>query len=522
MFNFSADSFLYIFTFLPIRYFMALWALLTRPIVRCIKRRKDNQRLLTSAETCDLLKGTLWIIVSVGLLYVDTNMLYHLIKSQSIIKLYIFYNMLEVGDRLLSAFGQDIIDALFWTATEPKKCNGRHLSVFAHFLFALIYVTIHSVLVMFQATSLNVAINSNSKGLLTIMMSNNFVELKGSVFKKFDKNNLFQLTCSDVRERFHLTALLLIVIIQTMREYDWKSEQFYVMLPDCLWVIFTEFVVDWIKHAFITRFNEIPIEVYKEYTISLAYDMTQTRQRHAFSDHSDLVARRMGFIAFPLGVVLVKALFHALTLDTVVSISIFVVAYCCVLSFRVLNTICTLGKACEIMQKHQEEKVAAVSTTSIIKIKPVVHKVDIATSPFHTNPIIIHPRLLQSLSTPNPSPIRLLSIKHQPLSGSSSEDSHHLKMDSTLGATALFSNSDVDLEDVHLNLKVLDPEVEDSQMDESRTHSEPDLITIPNESSSEDDFVDDDKPPVPYQRRHKRSESEPSIQLETATATERL
>jgi hypothetical protein len=37
-----------------------------------------------------------------------------------------------------------------------------------------------------------VAINSSNKALLTIMMSNNFVELKGSVFKKFDKNNLFQ------------------------------------------------------------------------------------------------------------------------------------------------------------------------------------------------------------------------------------------------------------------------------------------------------------------------------------------
>ena len=43
-----------------------------------------------------------------------------------------------------------------------------------------------------EATTLNVAINSSNKALLTIMMSNNFVELKGSVFKKFDKNNLFQ------------------------------------------------------------------------------------------------------------------------------------------------------------------------------------------------------------------------------------------------------------------------------------------------------------------------------------------
>lgn len=39
------------------------------------------------------------------------------------------------------------------------------------------------------------AINASNKALLTIMMTNNFVELKGSVFKKFDKNNLFQVMC---------------------------------------------------------------------------------------------------------------------------------------------------------------------------------------------------------------------------------------------------------------------------------------------------------------------------------------
>lgn len=88
-----ADSFLYIFTFLPIRYIMALWALITRPIIRCIKRRRDSQRILSSAETCDLLKGSMWIIVSFSLLYADTNMIYHLIKSQSIIKLYMFCNI---------------------------------------------------------------------------------------------------------------------------------------------------------------------------------------------------------------------------------------------------------------------------------------------------------------------------------------------------------------------------------------------------------------------------------------------
>jgi hypothetical protein len=45
-------------------------------------------------------------------------------------------------------------------------------------------------------------------------------------------------------------------------------------------VLFAEVLVDWIKHAFITRFNELPVDVYRDYTISLAYDMAQTRQKH--------------------------------------------------------------------------------------------------------------------------------------------------------------------------------------------------------------------------------------------------
>lgn len=74
--------------------------------------------------------------------YIDTNMMYHLVKSQSVMKLYIFYNMLEVGDRLFSAFGQDTIDALFWTATEPRDRRREHLGVIPHLLFALVYVCI--------------------------------------------------------------------------------------------------------------------------------------------------------------------------------------------------------------------------------------------------------------------------------------------------------------------------------------------------------------------------------------------
>ncbi len=48
------------------------------------------------------------------------------------------------------------------------------------------------------------------------------------MFKKFDKNNLFQVSCSDVRERFHLFALLFVVVVQTMKEYGWKEGTVYM------------------------------------------------------------------------------------------------------------------------------------------------------------------------------------------------------------------------------------------------------------------------------------------------------
>lgn len=63
------------------------------------------------------------------------------------------------------------------------------------------------------------------------------------------------------------------------------SESFWSLAPDCLLVLGAEFFVDWLKHAFITRFNEVSAEVYKDYTISLAYDLATTKQKHvSFSD----------------------------------------------------------------------------------------------------------------------------------------------------------------------------------------------------------------------------------------------
>ncbi|XP_017067288.2 LOW QUALITY PROTEIN: protein TAPT1 homolog [Drosophila eugracilis] len=525
-----ADSFLYIHTFLPVRFLMAIWALVSRTVARIFRLRSSGQRLLSPAEICDLLKGVIWMTVTLIMLSVDTNRMYHIIKSQSIIKLYIFYNMLEVGDRLLSAFGQDTIDALFWTATEPKNSKREHFGVLTHVLFTLIYMFLHSGLIMFQATCLNVAVNSNNKGLLTIMISNNFVELKGSVFKKFDKNNLFQLTCSDVRERFHLSVLLFIVVIQTMKEFDWSITQFCVMLPDCFAVLFTEILIDWVKHAFITRFNELPESIYREYTTSLAYDMTQTRQKHAFSDHSDLVARRMGFVPFPLAVVLIKAIYTAVSFENLAAWLLFLLAYLFAMGLRICLTICALGKACKLMKEHQTERNS--STPSSMTNVPVLGTAaPVSTASIsgqnHTynnnNSIGSKPAQVTTVLTP-PNAANLDVSKNFSRASISSTSTpkkavSDQELDVTnsleLGATALFSNSDVDLDDVCLNEQVTNTNtsaaVQEVYQEQDLVRSQPDLMLLNDSGGGEANLKVKQATQRQPKRTHKRSESEPGI-----------
>jgi hypothetical protein len=49
------------------------------------------------------------------------------------------------------------------------------------------------------------------------------------------------------------------------------------MVPIVLSVILSEVFVDCVKHAFITKFNDISPDVYKRYRLILSNDMTVSR-----------------------------------------------------------------------------------------------------------------------------------------------------------------------------------------------------------------------------------------------------
>lgn len=79
---------------------------------------------------------------------------------------------------------------------------------------------------VYQLLALNVAVNSYDHALLTLLVSNQFVEIKGSVFKKFEKDNLFQITCADIVERFTLALMLTVVAFRNLIELSGSEFDF--------------------------------------------------------------------------------------------------------------------------------------------------------------------------------------------------------------------------------------------------------------------------------------------------------
>lgn len=339
------DVFLFIFTFLPLRLLLAAFTVLRR---LC---SSTHRNLLDPVQKIDILKAIILVTVISLMQYIDTSVIYHVVRIQSVIKLYVVYNMLDMADKLLASFGQDVLDALYWTATEPRGRKREHVGILPHLILSLVYVSLHTLLNLAQAIVLNVAINSFNKALLTIMISNQFIEIKSSVFKRFEKNNLFQMSCSDARERFHYLILLLVVGLRNLTEYDWNLEYAYrSFAPFAAVVIGSEFLVDWFKHAFITKFNNIQPEVYTMYRTFLAKNILHSKHDTVFTGHTDQVSRRMGFTALPLAVLLIKIIGQCVHLSGWRGILFATLAYFCLCALKLLISIRIFGKASEYVK----------------------------------------------------------------------------------------------------------------------------------------------------------------------------
>ncbi|XP_061368890.1 protein POLLEN DEFECTIVE IN GUIDANCE 1 [Gastrolobium bilobum] len=252
------DSFLSLLTIMPTRIMMTVWRLL---------KTRQFKRL----STIELSDFGCFVIMSCGVILLqrtDISLIYHMIRGQGTIKLYVVYNVLEIFDKLCQSFNGDVLQTLFHTAEGLANCPPESMRFwiwrfFSDQALAVAASIAHSFILLAQAITLSTCIVAHNNALLALLVSNNFAEIKSNVFKRYSKDNVHSLVYFDSVERFHISAFILFVLAQNILEAE--GPWFKSFLINILLVYVCEMVIDIIKHSFIAKFNDIKPIAYSEF-----------------------------------------------------------------------------------------------------------------------------------------------------------------------------------------------------------------------------------------------------------------
>ncbi len=179
----------------------------------------------------------------------------------------------------------------------------------ARFAGALLYLSGHAFLLIVLVMTLNCTLNSYDSSLLILLNAINFTEIKSTVFKVFRPAALFQLTCSDITERFQLIVFMTCITLLNIAHIStapltWLRDSLLMFAL----VLMLECVVDYIKHAFICKFNKLTNACYRQFEVVLHGDylLSYCGQRARFGSP---LSRRFGFPLLPM-VVLALLILH--------------------------------------------------------------------------------------------------------------------------------------------------------------------------------------------------------------------
>lgn len=270
------DSFLSLLTIMPARIAITVWRVL-----------KTRQFLRPNAA--DLSDYGCFVVLALGvasLQMIDISLIYHVIRGQGTIKLYVVYNVLEIFDKLCQSFGEDVLQVLFNSAEGLSTCSTDNATFeLMRFILdeaiAVLAFVVHSFVLLAQAITLSTCIIAHNNALLALLVSNNFAEIKSNVFKRVSKENLHNLVYYDIIERFHITSFLLFVLAQNILEAE--GPWFDSFLINASLVFMCEVLIDAIKHSFLAKFNEIKPVAYSEFLEDLCKqilnDKTDDRQK---------------------------------------------------------------------------------------------------------------------------------------------------------------------------------------------------------------------------------------------------
>ncbi|XP_027904554.1 protein POLLEN DEFECTIVE IN GUIDANCE 1 [Vigna unguiculata] len=252
------DSFLSLLTVMPARIMTAIW--------RILKTRQFKR--LSTMEISDF---GCFLIMTCGVVLLqrtDISLIYHMIRGQGTIKLYVVYNVLEIFDKLCQSFNGDVLQTLFLSAEGLANCPQESIRFWiwrfvSDQALAVVASIVHSFILLAQAITLSTCIVAHNNALLALLVSNNFAEIKSNVFKRYSMDNVHSLVYFDSVERFHISSFILFVLAQNILEAE--GPWFQSFLINILLVYVCEMVIDIIKHSFIAKFNDIKPIAYSEF-----------------------------------------------------------------------------------------------------------------------------------------------------------------------------------------------------------------------------------------------------------------
>lgn len=271
------DCFLHYFTVMPLR--------IISDIFRVGKKGKWLSRTHTERFMVFLI-----VIASIVLSKMDTSKAYHRIKRQSSVKLYMLFGVLEMADKMLASMGQ----SLFTVILSGKFFRQPRFRQFLLTGISLAYLVCHGYVMVLQTVALNVAVNSYSNAFLTLLLSMQFAEIKASLLKRTDKEGLFQLAIADVVERSQITFILIIIALRNLfanskiqsslipRSWTLHATSSVILGVLCgpmFSVIGSELLVDWVKHAYVTKFNRIRPKIYGKFLVIMCTDYTTSLKK---------------------------------------------------------------------------------------------------------------------------------------------------------------------------------------------------------------------------------------------------
>eukprot|EP01106_Pelomyxa_sp_JSP_P001642 TRINITY_DN1248_c0_g3_i3.p1 TRINITY_DN1248_c0_g3~~TRINITY_DN1248_c0_g3_i3.p1 ORF type:complete len:243 (-),score=53.82 TRINITY_DN1248_c0_g3_i3:54-782(-) len=174
-------------------------------------------------------------------------------------------------------------------------------------------MTVHSLLLLLHIMVLDTAIGSRSATLLSLVILVQFAEVKSAADKTWKRDQIFDMCCDDVTERFTLLLYVALLFFLNFTEYwsvlylswSWLDETGIALSI----LYLSEVAVDWIKHMSICNKNSLAPGFYLGKLWLLKKREHESIHHSRFlHDHSEGLTTRFGLWSYPLAAVSLRIL----------------------------------------------------------------------------------------------------------------------------------------------------------------------------------------------------------------------